>query len=605
MAIALLPLKEGETLGSNFGGYAELMKLKTTGVLRQRLFGYGCRPGTRLPLAIAYLAEQTRDYWNLNAEEIVNNHTEYRYATMMASPAIREKIFKRMITYPTSEVCVIKNYGLKGERATTLRYCQVCLSEWSDNKLTSYWKLDHQLAGVYCCATHFCILKAVNRTCTERRSDLTVARSIHPSDELILQRTSSSAKRAIEDIAKRSVRQRAEGNMYQSVDKYRNLIREAGYFRSDSTLKRDVMIAEWLEYFGPEYCHLTNINVEKVLTWLSGLSEVANTRESPHPFMFIAAESFLEHCAALPDSYLPALRCEDPTSSSGLRIVAPDLDSFSCKGALHRYADIVKCVGLLRVPGEWKLVCTCGMSYRILDATRCGVVRVIPMSYGPRYRKRFAALIANGVSIVRAGRELGLSRRAASIWAHQGNLGNIDVLSQMEIKKLRTRWRRLVESTSSESRITTAAGAEPTLYRRLLRYDREWLLAFNRGHRSWRRKSSYEVKGPTSDQIRDAWRELMQAEPPIRATRGAILERAGFRRARASKRPFSVVLTELAESQFAYHERVISWLATLRSRQRLGYCDEAIRQAGLLLRSFTREQRNRIGQIESMNLDDS
>ncbi|MPW24005.1 hypothetical protein GCT13_46935 [Paraburkholderia sp. CNPSo 3157] len=83
MAIALLPLKEGETLGSNFGRYAELMGLKSTWRLRRSLFGCDSEPGSRLPIAIDHLAEQARDYWNLRAEDIIKEHTEFRYATMM------------------------------------------------------------------------------------------------------------------------------------------------------------------------------------------------------------------------------------------------------------------------------------------------------------------------------------------------------------------------------------------------------------------------------------------------------------------------------------------------------------------------------------------
>jgi hypothetical protein len=85
MAIALLPLKEGETLASNIGRYAELMGLKSTRALRQLLFGHYCDPQSRLPTAIVHLADQVVDYWNLGAEDIVKKHTEFQYATMKSS----------------------------------------------------------------------------------------------------------------------------------------------------------------------------------------------------------------------------------------------------------------------------------------------------------------------------------------------------------------------------------------------------------------------------------------------------------------------------------------------------------------------------------------
>jgi hypothetical protein len=140
--------------------------------------------------------------------------------------------------------------------------------------------------------------------------------------------------------------------------------------------------------------------------------------------------------------------------------------------------------------------------------------------------------------------------------------------------------------------------ARQEIVRALLRNDRDWLLAFNRSHRSWRPKSSCRVIEPTTEQVREAWQELMLVEPPVWATRVAVLERIGFRGQRDRSRPFAVLLAKLAESHSAYQERVISWLATLASERRLDTCDDALRRAGMRQRAFTREQRSRIQEID-------
>lgn len=88
MAVALFPLCEGETLGSNFGRYAEFLGLKSTARLRVHLFGYVGKPSAKLPSSISRLAEQARDYWNVSGEYIVKNHTEFWYATRVVSPLI-------------------------------------------------------------------------------------------------------------------------------------------------------------------------------------------------------------------------------------------------------------------------------------------------------------------------------------------------------------------------------------------------------------------------------------------------------------------------------------------------------------------------------------
>lgn len=73
--------------------------------------------------------------------------------------------------------------------------------------------------------------------------------------------------------------------------------------------------------------------------------------------------------------------------------------------------------------------------------------------------------------------------------------------------------------------------------------------AFIRSHRSpGRTEGSVRLKEPTSDQIRKAWRGPISAEPPIMASRSAILERAGFLRVLGRNRSFEAVLVELVES---------------------------------------------------------
>ncbi|MGF6506277.1 TnsD family Tn7-like transposition protein [Paraburkholderia sp. 32] len=592
MAIALLPLKKGETLGSNFGRYAELMGLKSTWRLRRSLFGCDSEPQSRLPTAIDHLAKQACDYWNQGAEDIVKEHTEFQYATMMASQSVREKILQVMLASHAGEKfsCPLRIFGLKGERTATLRYCDGCLAEWIEKQQAPYWRIDHQLAGVYCCVKHACILKSVKRMRSERYFDQTVLRLINTSDERILQRVTPSEQRAIEDVAKRSGLQRAEGRICTSTKIYRDMLREAGFLHKNSHIKHDRMISAWFDYFGQEYCHVTGMTAGKISKWLDRLSEHSVRSECPHPFMFIAAESFLEHHVELPGSYLPQISCNARNFASEREAVGSVWEAYSCKGALHRSADVLEFTSMRR--DRWKLVCTCGVSYRVRKTAQCDAAQLVPIGYGDRYRKRYRGLIAKGDTVWSAARKLHLSY----CWAYSERVSNIN---SGELRKLHATWRRLVKNAPPERRITAAAEADPAVHKMLLKNDPDWLRTFNRSHRSpGRTKGAVRRKEPTSGQIREAWRELMSAEPPIMATRRAILERAGFLRAMGRNRSFEAVLVELVECRPAYLERVISWLANLASGQRLGDCDEALRTAGLRRSSFTREQRGRIRGIE-------
>jgi hypothetical protein len=598
MAIALLPLKEGETLASNIGRYAELMGLKSTRALRQSLFGHYCDPQSRLPTAIVHLADQVVDYWNLGAEDIVKKHTEFQYATMMASQSVRKNMLQTMLSTHLDEKFPfpLRILGMKGERTAALRYCEECVAEWIETQQAPYWLIDHQLAGVYCCFKHACILKSVKKVKSVPYFDQTVLQIIGASDEKILLKTTLSEKKSIDDVAKRSGLQRAEGGICKSTKIYRDMLREAGFLHENSRIKRDKIISAWADYFGQEYCYFTNMTPGRISRWLSRFSKCPVRRACSHPFMFIAGESFLEHHTELPGSHLPQINCKDPNFVIERDAGALVCEVHSCRGALHRSADVLELVE--RPGGRRRLVCTCGVSYRMLKRAQWDAAQLVPMVYGERYRKRFSTLIAKGMSKWSAAKMLHLSTSAFRS-ADGQRASSVQALPQGEIRKLRATWRRLVRSASPERRITAAAEADPVVHKALLKNDRDWLRTFNRSHESRGRTKGMRRREPTCEQIREAWRGVMSAEPPIMATRSAILETAGFRQRSARNRSFETVLMKLVECRLDYLERVISWLANLASEQRLGDCDEALRTAGLRKSNFTREQRERIREIES------
>ncbi|CAD6516540.1 TnsD family Tn7-like transposition protein [Paraburkholderia metrosideri] len=605
MAIALLPLMEGESLESNFGRYAELMGLRSTDQLRKSLFGYACVVNTRLPSAIERLAQQTRDYWNLTGEEIVKNFTEFQYLTTMCSQPTREKLMKKMLRSPSRGGLPLAFGGSNGERRKTLRYCSECIEEWRDNGQPFYWKIDHQLTGVYCCAKHSTLLKTVDQSFLGETECFKLNKSIRKTDKTIFDNEFPPEKSAIEDVSRASVRLREKGKAYSSSQRFRDLLRDSGFTRANSTVRQSAFISAWLDYYGAQYCSMTGMNASRVANWIAGLSDRAIHRELIHPFFFIAAECFLEHCVSFSGSYLPKDRGKSTVVSKEFELGESNFESNLCKGALHRDSDVIEFSGSLRKSGWFKLVCTCGVSYRSPGLTKSEGEKFIPLAYGSRYQQRFYALLDEGKTLRRAAQELNITRATALSWRIKEEGACTKKLSQKEVNKLRADWRALVRTISSETRITTASEYQPGLYKTLKENDPGWFIAFNRAHRSWRPQSSYRNNEPTTDQIREAYMKIMLMEPPVRGSKVAILEKAGFRGGARRNQPFAACLENLVESHSAYHERVISWLGTRASEQQMGTLDEALRRAGLRLRSFTREQRRQILGLNSLSDSDS
>jgi len=121
MAIALLPLLDGETIGSNLGRYGDFIGLDTTLALRRCLFGYACKPDTRLPSGLDHVAEEARDYWNVDADAIINDHTEFQYATVTLPEIQRQAMRSDMREQPAGRCLRRSACGWSGELVAGFR----------------------------------------------------------------------------------------------------------------------------------------------------------------------------------------------------------------------------------------------------------------------------------------------------------------------------------------------------------------------------------------------------------------------------------------------------------------------------------------------------
>ncbi|VWC75712.1 hypothetical protein BLA39750_00854 [Burkholderia lata] len=601
MAIALFPLRDNETLESNFGRYAEFFGLKSTRWLRGRLFGYIGKPGVKLPNSISRLAEQTHDCWRMSAEDIVENHTEYLYATRAVSPTMREEILRSMLRPPErGSSGRLSAYAPKRERVPGLRYCEECLAQCRDRHVDAYFKLNHQLPGVFYCDEHWIVLKVIDQCEVNYDFGITVGRCVNGVGQAIIQSTSQSELSAAMDVARLSVdRTRLSENVPLAL-KCHDLLRKSGFLRLDSTINGGALIYEWQAYFGSEYCFLAGINARRIWAWLANVESCAYLNKFVNPFMYVAAESFLENRILSPGSFVPAhrrklipvkCRSADP----------PSLDLPQCVGALHQNGDSYKMSGYLIRSGGWKVVCSCGISYRVLDACQDKAVKMIPFAYGARYRRKFIELLERGCSPKRAARELHLGETTGLSWACKSKPKRREPISMAEIRGYRTEWRRLVDGAPCTTRIMSAQRGNPGLYEILRKNDHTWFVKFNRCHRSWRTEAPFHVNGIDleGERVRKAWSEIMQMEPPVRATRAAILDEAGLPQHLASETyARSPLWTELAETREAHRERVISWLGSFSMKHHMrkgnSAINDVIRGTGLTMQSFTDEQKRRI-----------
>jgi hypothetical protein len=216
-----------------------------------------------------------------------------------------------------------------------------------------------------------------------------------------------------------------------------------------------------------------------------------------------------------------------------------NVESLECTGVLHRECDNGRIVQAGMACGGWYLECTCGVSYRVVRASKTDVAELSPVAYGLRYRSRFRYLLEKGYAARRAGRELNVSPATAARWSRE------------DLKCKRER--------------VTRGGRRP--------------------------KDRSEI----CNQIRESWCALMQTEPPVRITVGAILKEAGrLTRNDIQHDACSLLLAELVETQRAFHDRAISWLAVDATSRGVANCYDAMRLVGLRVKNLTKKERERI-----------
>ncbi|MCX5538072.1 TnsD family Tn7-like transposition protein [Paraburkholderia sp. CNPSo 3076] len=594
MATSLFPLQDGETLENNIIRYAEYMGLASTQDLRRRLFGYPCRAGTRFPCGISHLALQTRDYWGLDADQIIEHNTEFNYMTMMASSALRSSMRAIMQNPPGVGVLRMKR-KLTLERDSRPRYCDECLADWNRSGIAPYCKISHQLPGTYYCDVHLTPLKAAG----ESRGDVVLAAMLQPlvrkSDSAAISDVTAAEAKAIKSVAIKSARQQTNGDTRERVH-YLSLVRDAGFLMPDGRLRKGALANDLRVFFGVTYCRLTGLDERKIAAWWNVVRGQTNANSLRNPFVFLAAESLLESRISCPGTHLPLI------PSVSIDEILPILPK--CAGALHRDCDSYGAMVRGRTAQRWKVTCSCGMTYKILTNPDDSAVHIVPLEYGERYKQHFDVLLSTDCGLGFAAHEIGISLGTAVAWkrikASPGGTKAVPKkrLPQAEIKELRGKWRALVLSAPPKGRIRSAYSKGAAIYRKLALHDHEWLIKFNKSQsapsKGMIHRSRNQLTEARLQHVREAYDDLIRTEPPVHITRSAIVRKAGFTSAVEHNGSWKGVFSQLSETKTAYVERVCTWFCELPRARRPRNCREFERLTHCDWQSLSDEQRHRV-----------
>lgn len=106
------------------------------------------------PLRLVKVAETLPIASKITAEYLLYNHTMYPFYTKLLPENIKNKIKNDMIT--KDNINIISNLGSGNiiRQSNYLKYCPKCFKEDVDNLGESYWRREHQVAGILFCSKH-------------------------------------------------------------------------------------------------------------------------------------------------------------------------------------------------------------------------------------------------------------------------------------------------------------------------------------------------------------------------------------------------------------------------------------------------------------------
>ncbi|MBN3858692.1 hypothetical protein G3N59_35405 [Paraburkholderia sp. Ac-20340] len=220
----------------------------------------GCQTSSlvSMPRGLKRLSEETRDYWNLTAEEIARQLTCMPYHVASSPCSVAEDVLTSMTGARTKNFNRAElGFGLYSDK-TFLRYCRQCIAEDRVEGRRPYFRRTQQLPGVAVCPKHGNYL-----TCSGlRASTLHIGGAkeyldvFADGDDLQGENPNGIGIQVLSEVAKRSAQTliHAEPSAYFDLSKhYKARLDEIGLMHGNGNCRLDELSSAMVSYFGRPY----------------------------------------------------------------------------------------------------------------------------------------------------------------------------------------------------------------------------------------------------------------------------------------------------------------------------------------------------------------
>lgn len=515
------------------------------------------------------LFRNARHFTEGSINDWINNHTLYNYYTNFNTDAVKAKIKEYMINGNGEN----KLHYLTGQVASTVKesmyfkYCPKCWKEDTDKYGETYWRTYHQLPSVFVCLDHMSFLEESMEYFRQVNTQLTNTNiNICALKEENIEKFSKINTHFLFSLARESYKITIKNYNFCPDNLsaiYRAILRKNGYINVNGNINQIKLKEDFIKFYGLGFLKLMQSLPSGVdgECWLRAITR--KQRKSFHPVRHLLIIHFFgesvdtiydHHNTAYNPFGIGPFLCLNAAAEHYLKPVITDLNVTTC-------CDTKKPVGTFH--------CLCGFVYsrRGPDVTTKDKLKIGRIKeFGDTWFEKLNHLInQEKLSYSACARILKVDAKTVIKYAKSKEKTVIEVVNN-EKNKIKNLWLELRNKFPDYSR-TQLRKINPSLYMRLYRYDKEWLLenspAKVKQENNLTRVNWHERDLQILKEVKVAVAELRNSQKPIRLTLskiGTTIRHLSLLEKKLHKLPLTKeYIDDVSESLEEFQKRRIKW----------------------------------------------
>lgn len=230
----------------------------------------------------------------VNAKDIIENNTLFKVFTAFLSKERKEIVYRGM--FKEEKFNSFQPLGLAGSKISMkdkLCFCRECLKEDISKYGESYWRVIHQVPGVYTCSKHKISLMESEVLSSKSRIEYKCLNESIKGTEIVKKfdfiNINLNYVKMIEDLYKLNLENKDKeffDNLY--IDK----LREKGFASKNGSIKLNQLEEAFVEYYTQEYLELMQSKVEIGNSWLRRFTR--RSKKQKHVLRHLLMIQFLD-----------------------------------------------------------------------------------------------------------------------------------------------------------------------------------------------------------------------------------------------------------------------------------------------------------------------